>query len=315
MSRPAWPLWAVRCVRWAVVLVTAASALAFTAVPASGGTRSTPHYYVAIGGSETLGFQGSGPAGATRATSQGYTNDLLAMEAARWPGLQLEVFACPGVRVDMALTGHTTSPPGSMAAKTTSGRCSSATHSEVGTASAFIRGHRGQVVLVTVDLGYADVTACMTGKTIDPICVTDALARVGSALPMVVSHLRAAGGSPSRIVGLDHEDPYLAFYLSKPSPDSTVAEATAQLTERYNQVADAAYKSVSVRVAHIASAFDTTSVIPTHLPGWGTVPMNVERICSLTWMCAAGNIHPNAAGYRTIALAVANTLASSGRSR
>lgn len=293
-----------------VALVTAAIALAVTAAPASGANGSNRHYYVAIGGSETLGYQGSGPAGATRATAQGYTNDLLAMEASRWPGLQLVVFACPGLRVDMALTGHTTRPPGSMAAKTTSGRCASANQSEVGTASAFIRAHPGQVVLVTVDLGYADVAACMTGKTIDQICVTDALARVRSALPTVVSRLRAAGGSSSRIVGLDHEDPYLGFYLSKPSPLAAAAQATAELTDRYNEVADAAYKSARVRIAHVAAAFDTASIIPAHLPGWGTVPLNVERICTLTWMCVAGNIHPNAAGYRTIALAVANTVSS-----
>jgi hypothetical protein len=43
------------------------------------------------------------------------------------------------------------------------------------------------------------------------------------------------------------------------------------------------------------------------LPGVGTVPLNVARICTWTWMCAPApvgpNIHANAAGYRVIAAA------------
>ncbi len=43
------------------------------------------------------------------------------------------------------------------------------------------------------------------------------------------------------------------------------------------------------------------------LPGAGTVPLNVARICQWTWMCApppvGPNIHANAAGYQVIAAA------------
>jgi lysophospholipase L1-like esterase len=293
----------------AATLSVVATALAATAILTLDAGGTSHSYYVAIGASEALGFQGGGPHGSTRVTDQGYTNDLLTMERSRWPGLQLVLFACPGLRVDMALSGRTTNPPGSIAAKTTSGRCRRKAGSEVGTASTFIRSHRGQVVLVTVDLGYPDVAACMKGKTVDGPCVTDALARVRSVLPTVVSRLRAAGGSSLRIVGLSHEDPFLAYYLGKRDPDSAFAMASAAVTERFGQVVHAAYASVHVPVARVATAFATGVTSPAHLPRWGTVPLDVQRICTLTWMCSDGNIHPNTDGYRDIAAAVAAALA------
>lgn len=298
-----------RAARLAAALAVVAGALAATAIVTLDAGGASHQYYVAIGASEALGFQGGGPHGSTRATDQGYTNDLLTMEKSRWPDLQLVLFACPGLRVDMALSGRTTNPPGSIAAKTTSGRCHRKTGSEVGAASAFIRSHRGQVVLVTVDLGYPDVAACMKGKTVDAPCVTDALARVRSVLPTVVSRLRAAGGSSLTIVGLSHEDPFLAYYLGKRDPDPAFAKASAAVTERFSQVVHAAYSSVHVPVARVATAFATGVTSPAHLAKWGTVPLDVQRICTLTWMCSGGNIHPNTHGYRDIAAAVAAAFA------
>ncbi len=294
------PCWA------AIVLAAVTLATSLIMAPEAGG--ASQRYYIAIGGSETLGIQATGPDGSTRVTDQGYTDDLITMEKARWPGLQLVPFACPGLRVDMALSGRTTSPAGSFAAKTTSGRCRSSSGSEVERASTFITAHSGQVALVTVDLGYADVAACMTGHAVDSPCVTAALARVRSALPTVVASLRAAGGSSLEIVGLDHEDPYLGDYVGK-HPEKSFAEASAGVTERYNQAVNAAYASSGVQVAQVGKAFDTGATTPAHLAGWGTVPLDVQRICTLTWMCINGNIHANAQGYRLIASAVATAIA------
>jgi hypothetical protein len=305
----------LRCAaRVVVAMLTAGTAVlaASTTVTAAPASSSGPFYYVAIGASETLGFQATGPNGATRVTDQGYTNDLVAMESARWPNLQLALFACPGLRVDMALYGRTTNPPGSIAAKTTSGRCERPGRSEVGTASTFIRSHRGQVALVTLDLGYADVAACLKGATVDSACVSDALSRIRSVLPTVVSRLRAAGGSSLRIVGLDHEDPFLAYFLGKSNPHAAFAAASVTVTERFGDVVNEVYASVGVRVAEVGAAFTNGVITPSQLSGRGTVPLDVKRICTLTWMCTHGNIHPNTKGYRVIASAVAAVVAGSG---
>ena len=54
------------------------------------------------------------------------------------------------------------------------------------------------------------------------------------------------------------------------------------------------------------NAFSSADLTDTAaLPGVGTVPLNVARICEWTWMCAPApvgpNIHANAAGYQVIA--------------
>ena len=167
-------------------------------------------------------------------------------------------------------------------------------------------------MLVTLDLGYPDVTACLRDRTVNSACVTDALGRVRSALPKMVSRLRAAGGSSLRIVGLDYEDPFLGYYVGKSDPDPSFADASARAVERLDRVVNAAYKSVDVRVAQVGAAFDIGVTTPAHLAGWGTVPLDVKRICTLTWVCTDGNIHPNTQGYRKIASAVEAILAGKG---
>lgn len=294
------------------LVAVAAVALAPGRSAARAATPAGTVYYVAIGASEALGFQG-GPYGPTTPTDQGYTSDLVSLERARWPGLGLALFACAGLRVEMALAGgrSTSLPPSfqQVASGATTGRCRRRGGSEVGTASSFIRSHPGHVVLVTLDLGYPDVAACLAGEAVDDACVTDALARVRAGLPMVVARLRSAGGRSLEIVGLEHEDPLLAYYLLGSSPDPAFAEASAVVTEQFNRVVNAAYASVGVRVAHVGAAFATGDVAQGYLEGWGPVPLDVKAICSLTWMCTDGNIHPNARGYLRIASAVAAAVA------
>lgn len=292
----------------AVVVVVSASLDAGESA-ARAATPAGVVYYLAIGASQTLGFQGSGPGGVTLPTEQGYTNDLIAMERGRWPDLGLALFACPGLRVAMALSGGgTTRVPQSLqhaAGAVTTGRCRSQTGSEVAEASAFIRTHPGQVVLVTLDLGYADIAACLAGESVNSTCVAEALARIRAGLPAVVSRLRAVGGGALRIVGLDHEDPFLAYYLVGANPDPAFADASVAVTERFNRVVNAAYASVGVRVAQVGVAFATGDVTLAYFGESGEVPLEVKAICALTWMCTRGNIHPNPRGYRRIASAVA----------
>lgn len=296
-----------------LVASVAALAIAVALLLASAGGRPRS-YYVAIGASQALGFQPMSP-GVQRPTDEGYANDLVSMEKARWPDLTLVRFACPGIRVEMALSGgRARTAPARLAHEAmgpTSGRCRRRAGSEVGAASEFIRSHTGQVALVTVDLGFPDVTACIRKRVVDAACLTDALARVRSALPAVVSRLRAAGGSSLRIVGLSHDDPFLGYYLGKSDPDPSFAEASVRAIGRLNRVIRAAYGGVGVRVARVSRSFATGVATPADLRGWGTVPLDVKRICTLTWVCTDRNPHPNAKGYDRIASTVAATLGAS----
>ncbi len=50
------------------------------------------------------------------------------------------------------------------------------------------------------------------------------------------------------------------------------------------------------------------------LPGVGTAPLNVARICECTWMCAPSpierNIHANSTGYQVITVAFRQVIGS-----
>jgi hypothetical protein len=65
-------------------------------------------------------------------------------------------------------------------------------------------------------------------------------------------------------------------------------------------------------MADVGAAFDLRNTTQASAAGMGTVPTDVARACSLTWMCAAAplgpNSHPNDAGYRVVANAIAAAL-------
>jgi lysophospholipase L1-like esterase len=90
------------------------------------------------------------------------------------------------------------------------------------------------------------------------------------------------------------------------------AEATLPVFAELNTTLVSAYTGAGATVADVPSAFDTTDQQPTTLAGYGTVPADVARVCTLTWACAGspfpGNVHPNAAGYQVVAGAVAGAL-------
>jgi len=56
----------------------------------------------------------------------------------------------------------------------------------------------------------------------------------------------------------------------------------------------------------------------TSMPGHGTVPVDVAKLCALTWMCAAPpygpNIHANDEGYQVIATAFKPLVAAAVKS-
>ncbi len=62
-------------------------------------------------------------------------------------------------------------------------------------------------------------------------------------------------------------------------------------------------------MADVGAAFQLHDTSPVDVPGLGTVPTNVARVCALTWMCAAAplgpNSHPNDEGYQVVSNAIA----------
>jgi lysophospholipase L1-like esterase len=249
------------------------------AEPRASGT--TGPYYVAIGASESLGVQPVASDHRDVPTNEGYADDLSKMEQSRWPGLRLVGFGCPGITAQGALDGQ--------------GTCRYAAGSEVATAVRFIGDHRGQVALVTVDLGFNDVWPCLVHRSIDAACVGRALHRISVAVPAILAALRAAGGPNLLIVGLEHADPYVA---AARFGAEDFARASVSVFERMNELLASDYGAADAAVASVS--------VPR---GESAGPDAVAAACERTWMCSDRNIHPTDAGYRVIAHAVALAIA------
>lgn len=258
---------------------------------------ATPPYYVAIGASESVGFQPTTGHPHGQRTDHGYANDLAAIERQRWPGLRLYALGCPGITVQAALHGG--------------GACHYRAGSQVQQAVDFIRAHRRSTVLGTVDLGFNDLWPCLVRDRVDHHCVADALRRVSRTLPVVLRRLEAAGGRRFEIVGVLHNDPYLGKYLVG-RRGRAFAIASIGAIDALNRTLAAAYAGTGVLSANVPAAFGTGDHRLVDLRGHGRVPADVARMCTMSWMCApppAGdNIHPNASGYRAIADALAAAL-------
>ena len=295
-------------------LLAAAALLLAGVIPASAagqakgaGHGARPVYYVALGDSLSQGVQPATPPlppgvtlGQSIATNQGYADDLYARYSPAFRGrLTLVKLGCPGETATSMLTGSG-SP------------CAYPQGSQLAAALAFIRAHRDEIGLITIDIGANDVDGCVAGGTISQSCVAAGIATVKHNLPLILCALRRAAGHRTLIAGMNLYDPFLADYLTGPAGQAAATQSVT-LDESLNQVLTAADTAFGVRTADVQGTFSTADFTDTAtLPGAGTVPLNVARICEWTWMCAPSpvgpNIHANTAGYQVIAAAFARAV-------
>jgi lysophospholipase L1-like esterase len=275
-----------------------AAAATFTACSASSSspppaTTAPSSYYLALGDSLSQGVQPDA-AGASVETSQGYPDLVYATLRASHPGLRLVRLGCPGETTQTMMHGGICRYPGG---------------SQLAAATAFLRAHRGHVYLVTIDIGANDPEGCGSQPSLAQLasCVRQ-IPKAAANLAAILASLRAAAGPGVRIVGMSYYLPALAEWR-----DGTIGHAIAWVSEKlavaYNDLLTHAYTQAGVSVANVFGAFDTTDFgNPLAVPGLGSLPRNVARICQWTWECArpprGPNQHANPAGYRVIADAI-----------
>ncbi len=275
----------------AAAALAVAAAAAVTACSAPAPAKPDPaSYYLALGDSLSRGVQPDA-AGTSVETAQGYPNLVYAQLRSGYPGLRLVQLGCPGETTRTMMQGGICRYPGG---------------SQLAAAVAFLRAHRGHVLLITIDIGANDPEGC--GREPDLAKLASCIGQVpGTAtrLASILGSLRAAAGPGVRIAGMNYYLPALAEWR-----DGTLGHAVARVGETlavaFNALLDEVYLQAGDGVADVFGAFDTTDFgNPVTVPGIGSLPRNVARICEWTWECAppprGPNQHANPAGYRVIA--------------
>lgn len=254
------------------------------------GTR----YYLSLGDSLSQGIQPR-PAGGETETSQGYSDQLYAVLRQRTPSLQLVKLGCSGETTSTMRRGGVCAYPGG---------------SQLAAADSFLRSHRGQVSLITLDIGANDPNTCILDtnrlSTI-PSCLATRLKTGLVNLSAILAQLRAAGGRKVMIIGMSYYVPELAGWLDG-QDGQEIAVLSERLVRAYNRLLAARYARVGGRFANVFSAFhsgDFTDRVT--LPELGPLPRNVATVCEWTWSCTPGprgpDEHANTIGYGVIALA------------
>ena len=230
--------------------------------------------------------------GADVPTDQGYPDQLASMLQRRGQDLRLVKLGCSGETTVTLINGGICTYPGG---------------SQLAAATQFLRQHRGQVSLVTIDVGANDLNPCLALGQVAQIqsCLTALIPQVVANLTTIMSALRQAGGSRVEIIGMRYYDPELADWLTG-AAGQALAQASVGLLDTYNGYLAGVYQQYGADVADVFTAFGTTDFTDqVTLPGLGTLPGNVATICQLTWECVAPpqgpNEHANAAGYHVIA--------------
>ncbi len=224
-----------------------------------------PRYYLALGDSLARGVQPT-PAGASLSSDNGYADRLYATLRPTMPGLRLVKLGCSGETSYTMMHG---------------GICRYPAGSQLAQARAFLRAHRGQVALVTIDIGANDPNSCFIGAPLSKVasCMTARVKLTLADLRTILRDLRSAGGRHLKIIGMSYYVPELAGWL-----DGMRGKEIAVLTERlvagYNSLLIRTYHHYGAAVASVFSAFHSSDFRDqVNLPGLGKVPRNVATVC------------------------------------
>jgi lysophospholipase L1-like esterase len=286
----------LRGARLAVIMSTA-FVLSLTSVltgsSAAGASTSTSAFYLAIGGSGSLGVQPTALYPKGQRTDEGYADYLVADEAANGVTLDLHQIGCSGETTNTMLHGGD--------------RCYSFPDTQLNEAIDFLKAHQDVDGLVTIDLGFNDLLPCLHHRSKHSTCVRQQLDTVRKQLSEALGVLKDVAGPNVKFIGVGHYDPYLADALHG-ADGTSEAGWSLHMVRHLDETLASVYRSFDIPFANVGDAFKLESTAPVALSGSGTEPENVAEVCLLTWMCQppplGPNIHPNDAGYQTIATAI-----------
>lgn len=280
------------------LLLFLALVVALAMVPGTATAEKPDRYYVSVGTSLAAGTQADATGGSILFTDESYTDVLATRLKGRLIGEHVKL-GCPGETSASMIDG----PPAAFPFCNYGGPGVS----QLDAAVDFLESHRGEVALITIDMGANDVLPCLGDPDL-AVCVGQAAAALGANLTQILIVLQtAAPGVP--IVGMNYYNPNLASWLAGPEGEA-FAIATTELTAFINgEVLGGVYGGFGVPVADVAGEYRTFSFKGADK---GQTPTNVKVICMLTFMCDVGNIHPDGVGYKRIAKAFQEVMRDAG---
>ena len=264
--------------RVTILATLVAALIAIPAAPAS----SKATYYLSLGISYAQGYQpigGPWSPSAPPGYNQGYTDQLFKLERERYPQLREVKLGCGGETTTTFRFG---------------GICVYEQGSQLAEAAAFLDEHGEEVAFVTIDIGGNDVIGDEGGG----------VPAIAANLPVILDTLRDAAAPSVPIVGMNYYHPFLPPIWFG-TQDLATLQTEVALVVAFNDLLEGIYGSFGIEVADVETAFSVTDLAfqPSGLP------LNVQQVCALTWMCSVGDIHPNTDGYGVIARAFAEKLA------
>jgi lysophospholipase L1-like esterase len=287
-------------------LVVAAVALLIAAAPLGAASasnhavspRSSPLYYVALGDSYAEGYQPGFANGSE--TLHGYTNQVAPLVAKRHV-LILKNFGCGGATSSSILLS-VGCPVGALA----NNGVAYLTTTQAASALVFIATHRGKIGLITVSIGGNDFDLCGLAP-VPQTCLAAAMPLMQANIETLVAELRTVAGPKVPMIATSYPDVLLGEAVANP-PNLGLAQlslvAYAAIITPTLTTAYATQHVDFIDVATATGAFTPLAQTTTLAP-YGVIPVAVADVCTMTWFCTKGDIHPTAVGYSTIAHLVA----------
>lgn len=281
--------------------VILAAALLGAPVASADGVAQPPRYYLSLGDSLSQGIQPNA-SGVIFETNEGYADQLYRRIRGGFPNLRLVKLGCPGDTTTSMLTGK----GNAVAAKLF--RCNRTGGSQLIAAQRFLKAHhkRGEVVLVTLDIGANDVDGCTAPGVNVGTCVAAGHKAIKTNTPKILSGIRKSATKGTKLAAMTLYDPVLGGYFSANPATQALAKASVGLLKSINATIASANKAGGFLTADVAGAFASYSTATVPANGT-TIPLNVARVCAWTWACTTPptgpNIHANLNGYSVIASA------------
>jgi lysophospholipase L1-like esterase len=266
---------------------------------ASGGTtpQAKSEYYLSVGDSYAAGYQPIASAMKGRDTA-GFAYQVIRLAQSRGHHFKLVNFGCGGATTSAVIeqVGCSVSNPGP----------DTDDYPKMTQANAvdqFIARHVGHIGLITVSIGGNDILPCSSAAILLS-CVSSALPAIKSNVTTLLAGLRRAAGPNVPIIGLTYPDVFLGLYSSKvPGSKNLAILSVGAFRTLLNPTLATMYTSIGAHFIDVTQATGAYTPLSemTRDGKYGTIPLAVADVCSLTYECQLQDVHPTTKGYALIA--------------